>query len=104
MEGNLCFKINWASLEWKENLPILLCFRGQIPSTSSPRGLYSKGQFNGVFFALQFRGFIFGGAYAWRGLFSDFYGMPGGKRRSLIITSKQGTTIFLPLQSFSRKT
>ena len=25
MEGNLCFKINWASL-WEGNLRVLLCF------------------------------------------------------------------------------
>ena len=33
------------------------------------RGLYLEGQFNGGFFAL-----MFGGAYTWRGLFSEFYG------------------------------
>ena len=37
----------------------------------APRGgLYSKGQFNGGFFALRFWG-----AYIWRGLYSEFYGM-----------------------------
>ena len=25
-EGNLRFKIDWASLEWEGNLPFLLCF------------------------------------------------------------------------------
>ena len=33
-------------------------------------GLYLEGQFNGGFFALQVRG-----AYIWRGLFSEFYGI-----------------------------
>ena len=42
---------------------VLLCIRGQIPSTSSPGGLYSEGGFNGGFFALRFWG-----AYIWRGL------------------------------------
>ena len=28
---------------------VLLCIRGQIPSTSPPGGLYSEGQFNGGF-------------------------------------------------------
>ena len=42
---------------------VLLCIRGQIPSTSSPGGLYSEGWFNGGFFALRFWG-----AYIWRGL------------------------------------
>ena len=53
---------------------VLLCIRRQIPSTSPPGGLYSEGQFNEGFFALRFWGLIFGGAYAWRGLFSEFYG------------------------------
>ena len=26
MEGNLRFKIDWASLKWEGNLPFLLCF------------------------------------------------------------------------------
>ena len=30
---------------------VLLCIRGQIPSTSPPGGLYSEGRFNGGFFA-----------------------------------------------------
>ena len=48
---------------------VLLCIRGQIPSTSPPGGLYSDGRFNRGFFALRFSG-----AYTWRGLFSEFYG------------------------------
>ena len=48
---------------------VLLCIRGQIPSTSPPGGLYSEGRFNGGFFALRFWG-----AYIWRGLFSKFCG------------------------------
>ena len=49
---------------------VLLCVRGQIPSTNPPRGLYSEGRFNGGFFALRFWG-----AYIWRGLFSESYGI-----------------------------
>ena len=48
-----------------------------------PGGLYSKGRFNGGFFALRFRG-----AYKWRGLFSEFYGMlfsAGAFGKSLIV-------------------
>ena len=48
---------------------VLLCIREQIPCTSPPGGLYSKGRFNGGFFALRFWG-----AYIWRGLLSEFYG------------------------------
>ena len=49
---------------------VLLCIRGQIPSTSLPGGLYSEGRFNGGFYALRFWG-----AYIWRGLLSEFYGI-----------------------------
>ena len=74
MEGNLGFKIDWASLLWEGNFYhfcfVLLCIREQIPCTSPPGGLYSEGRFNGGFFALRFWG-----AYIWRGLFSEFYSM-----------------------------
>ena len=49
---------------------VFLCIRGQILSTSPPGCLYSEGRFNGGFFALRFWG-----AYIWRGLFSEFYGI-----------------------------
>ena len=47
---------------------VLLCIRGQIPSTSPPGGLpvYSVGRFKGEFFALRFWG-----AYIWRGLYME---------------------------------
>ena len=47
-------------------------FGGNFPSTS-PRGLYLEGRFNAGFLALLVWG-GFGGAYTWRGLFSEFYG------------------------------
>ena len=47
---------------------VLICIRGQIPSTSPAGGLYSEGRFNGGFFALRFWG-----ANIWRGLFSEFF-------------------------------
>ena len=34
-----------------------------------------EGRFNGGFFALRVWGLISGGAYTWRGLFSEFYGI-----------------------------
>ena len=34
-----------------------------------------EGPFNGGFFALRVWGLIFGGAYTWRGLFFEFYGI-----------------------------
>ena len=58
MEGNLRFKIDWASLVVGSKFTIFasfyFVFEGNFRSTS-PRRL------------------IFGGAYTWRGLFSEFY-------------------------------
>ena len=45
---------------------VLLCIRGQIPSTSPPGGLYSEGRFNGGFFELRLWG-----AYIWKGLYME---------------------------------
>ena len=59
------------------NLPFLLCFTLYLRAISKykpPGGLYLEERFNGGFFALRVWGLIFGGAYAWRGLFSEFYG------------------------------
>ena len=47
----------------------------EISKYKPPGGLYSEGRFNGGFFALRVGGLIFGGAYTWRGLFSEFYGI-----------------------------
>ena len=50
-------------------------FEGNFPSTS-PWGAYIwKGDLTEGFLRYLFGGRIFGGAYAWRGLFSEFYGM-----------------------------
>ena len=68
-EGNLCFKINWAShiVESKFTVFALFFFvyEGDFPSTS-PRGLYLEGRFNEGFFALPVWG-----AYNWRGLYME---------------------------------
>ena len=72
MEGNLRFKIVWATLTSGRN--VLLCFTLYLRAISTykpPGGLSSEGRFNGVFFALRV-----GEVYIWRGLFSEFYGMP----------------------------
>ena len=44
---------------------VLLCIRGQIPSTSPP------GDLTEGFLRYDFGGLIFGGAFTWRGLFMD---------------------------------
>ena len=74
-EGNLRFKIDWASLIVGRKFTVFVLFyflfegnfEGQ--AHTHPGGLYLEGPFNGGFFALPAWG-----AYIWRGLFSEFYG------------------------------
>ena len=77
-EGNLRFKIDWASLIVGSKFTVFalfyFVFEGNFPSTS-PRGAYIwRGDFTEGFLRYQFGGLIFGGAYTRRGLFSEFYG------------------------------
>ena len=73
-EGNLRFKIDCASLIVESKFIVFalfyFVFEGNFPSTSPRGGLYLEGRFNGGFFALPVWG-----AYIWRGLFSQFYGI-----------------------------
>ena len=72
------FKIDWASLIVGSKFTIFALFYfvigGNFPSTS-PRGAIWRGDLTEVFFRYGFGGVIFGGAYTWRDLFSEFYGM-----------------------------
>ena len=55
------------------NLPFLLCFTLYLRAISKykvPGGLHLEVRFNGGFFALPVWG-----AYIWRGLFSEFWGI-----------------------------
>ena len=77
--GNLCFKIDWASLIAGSKFTFFalfyFVFEGNFPSTS-PRGAYIwRGDLTEGFLHYRFGGLIFGRAYTWRGLFSEFYGM-----------------------------
>ena len=58
---------------------VLLCIWGQLPSTSPHPpggGAYIRsGDLSVGFLRYEFGGLIFGGAYTWRGLFSEFYGI-----------------------------
>ena len=71
------------ALQLEGNLPVLLCFTLYLRAISKykpPGGLYLKGRFNGGFFALRVWG-----AYIWRGLFSEFYGISTtGNKVSLV--------------------
>ena len=78
-EGNLRFKIDWASLIGRSKFIIFalfyFVFEGNFPSTS-PRGAYIwRGDLTEGFLRYRFGGLIFEGAYTWRGLFSEFYGI-----------------------------
>ena len=67
MEGNLRFKIDWASLIVGRKFTVLLCFTLHLKAISkykSPGGLYLEGPFNGGFFCVtSLGGLIHGGAY-----------------------------------------
>ena len=69
---------------------VLLCIRGQIPSTSPPGGLYLEGRFNGGFFALPVWG-----AYFWRGLYTE--GLIFGILRYMYL--KDCVTTFIQIQT-----
>ena len=81
-EGNLRFKIDWASLIVVRKFTVFALFyfvlEGNFSSTS-PRGAYTwRGDLTEGFLRYRFGGHIFGGkrefgvAYTWRGLFSEF--------------------------------
>ena len=73
------FKIDWATLIVGRKFTVFalfyFVFEGNFPSTS-PRGAYIwRGDLTEGFLCYRFGGLIFGGAYTWRGLFSEFYGI-----------------------------
>ena len=68
-EGNLSFKIDWASLKVESKSIVFalfyFAFEGNFPSTS-PRGAYIwRGDLTEGFLRYRFGGLIFGGAYFW---------------------------------------
>ena len=79
------FKLDWASLIVGSKFTIFAhCFTlylRAIFQVRAPGGLYLEGRFNGGFFVLPVWG-----AYTWRGLFSEFYGMKNTKEKSEYIT------------------
>ena len=66
-------KVDWASLMVRSKFTVFallyVVFEGNFPSTSPRRGDLTEG-----FLRYEFGGLIFGGAYTWRSLFSEFYG------------------------------
>ena len=82
--GNLRFKTDWASLIVGSKCTVSLCFTLYLRAISKykpPEGLYLEGRFNGGFFALRVWG-----AYIWRGLFSEFYGIRNQTSRKRLTT------------------
>ena len=74
------FKISWASRTVGSKFTVLalffFVFEGNFPSTS-PRGAYIwRGDLTEGFLRYQIGGVIFGGAYTWRGLFSEILRYP----------------------------
>ena len=66
MEGNLRFKLDWASLVVGRKFTVFAVFYFVLEGNfqvKAPGGLYLEGRFNGGFFALPVWG-----AYIWRDL------------------------------------
>ena len=87
-KGNSRFKIDWASLIVGNKFTVFalfyFVFEGNFPSTS-PRGAYIwRGDLTEGFLRYRSVGLVFGRAYTWRGLFSEFYGI---KREKSSLTS-----------------
>ena len=78
-EGNLHFKIDWASLTLERKFTVFalfyFVFEGNF-QVQALRGAYIwRGNLTEGFLRNEFGGLIFGGACTWKGLFSEFYGM-----------------------------
>ena len=69
MEGNLHFKIDWASLIVGRKFTVFALFYSVFEGkfqVQAPGGLYLEGQFNRGFFALQVWG-----PYIWRNIYIE---------------------------------
>ena len=67
MEGNLCFKLDRASLIVRSKFTIFslfyIVFEGNFPSTSPPGAYIWRGDLTEGFLRYPFGGLIYGGAY-----------------------------------------
>ena len=79
LEGNLCFKIDWASLIVGRKFTVFPLFyfvlEGNFQVQAPPGAYIWRGDLTEGFLLYDFGGLIFGGAYTRRSLFSEFYGM-----------------------------
>ena len=73
------FKIDWASLIVGSKITVFalfyFVFEVNFPRTSPPRAYFWRGHLREGYLRYWFGGLIFGGAYTWRGVFSEFYGI-----------------------------
>ena len=71
------FKLNWASIIVGSKFTIFalfyFVFEGNFPNTSPRRAYIWRDDLREGFLHYRFGGLIFGGAYTWWGLFSEFY-------------------------------
>ena len=69
------FKIDWASLIAGSKSTVLLCFSLYLRAIFQVQAPYIwRGDLTEDFLRYRIGVLIFGGAYTWRGLFSEFYG------------------------------
>ena len=83
--GILRYKTDWVSLYFEGKfkkvrvtvsfLPCFILYLGAISKYKSPGAYIRRGDLTEGFLHYDFGGLIFGGAYTWRGLFSEFYGI-----------------------------
>ena len=77
--GNLRFQIDWASLIVGRKFTVFtlfdFVFEGNFQVQAPGELIFGEGDLTEGFLRYEFGGLIFGGAYTWRGLFSEFYGI-----------------------------
>ena len=118
-EGNLGFKIDCALLILGRKFAVFLCFtlyliEGNFQVQPPGEAYIWRSVLTEVFLRYEFGGLIFGGAYTWRGLFLEVYGIVAQKNSRYFsmpplvsprkITSKEQAQRFhtydLPLPSY----
>ena len=70
-------RLSWLLVGWKFTIFALFCFVFEVKfQVQAPREDYiRRSDLTEGFLCYDFGGLIFGGAYTWRGLFSEFYGI-----------------------------
>ena len=73
----MCLKIDWASFIVGSKFSVFplfyFVFEGNFQITSPREAYIWRGDLTEDFLRYRFGGLIFGRAYKWRGLFSEFY-------------------------------